>query len=70
MSASLALALLLLAPPPSGAGAPPPASAAAVAPTFEEMWSAWVKAEASGDARAAEVALRQIRRARIGRSAI
>ena len=67
MSASLALALLLLAPPPPGTGAPPPA--AAVAPTFEEMWSAWVKAEASGDARAAEVALRQIRRARIERNA-
>lgn len=67
MSASLALVLLLLAPPPPGAGAPPPA--AAVAPTFEEMWSAWVKAEASSDARAAEVALRQIRRARIERNA-
>jgi hypothetical protein len=36
--------------------------------TFEEQWSAFVRAEASGDAAAAERALREIRRSRIERN--
>ena len=68
MSAPLALALLLLAGPPNAPGAPPPPPAAAVAPRFEELWSSFVKADASGDAAAAERALREIRRARIERN--
>ena len=67
VTASAALALLLIASPAPGAAAPA-AATAAVAPTFEEMWSTFVKADASGDAAAAERALREIRRARIERN--
>jgi tetratricopeptide (TPR) repeat protein len=63
-----AVTLLLLAAIPAGPGTAGPAPAAAVAPTFEELWSGFVKAEASGNAAAAERALREIRRARIERN--
>ena len=56
--------LLLLAPPasrgagptsapPAGVVVPVPTPAPAVAPTFEELWSVYVKADATGDAAAA-----------------
>ncbi len=63
-----ALALLLLASSPPGPGAAGPLPAAAVAPTFEELWSGFVKSEASGDAAATARALLSIRRARIERN--
>jgi tetratricopeptide (TPR) repeat protein len=53
-------------PPPAGAVAPAPATA----PTFEELWSAYVKADALGDAPAAVRALREIRRARMERNVL
>ncbi len=68
--------LLLLLPQPvgpaGGAAAPsgpePAAAAPSPAASFEELWGALVKADASGDAAAAEKALREIRRARIERN--
>jgi tetratricopeptide (TPR) repeat protein len=57
-----ALSLLLLAGPPTGPAAPPAAA------TFGEMWSAFVRADAAGDAKAAERALEEIRHARIERN--
>jgi tetratricopeptide (TPR) repeat protein len=63
----VALALFLLGGPPTGAVAPR-APAEAVAPTFGEMWSEFVKADAAGDARARERALGEIRHARIERN--
>ena len=78
MNPSLAAGLLLLLAPqasravgptsasPPGAVAPAPATA----PTFEELWSGYVKADAAGDAPAAERALREIRRARMERNVL
>ena len=71
--------LLLLAPPagrgagptsasPAGAVAPVPTPAPAIAPTFEELWSVYVKADAAADAPAAARALLEIRRARMERN--
>ena len=71
--------LLLLAPPasrgagptsapPAGAVVPVPTPAPAVAPTFEELWSAYVEADAADDAPAAARALREIRRVRMERN--
>jgi tetratricopeptide (TPR) repeat protein len=67
----IALGILLLLSPPAKAG-PAPSSgvvtAPAVAPTFEELWSGFVAADAAGNADAAERALREIRRTRIERN--
>ncbi|HVO09983.1 MAG TPA: tetratricopeptide repeat protein [Vicinamibacteria bacterium] len=60
---ALAIGLLLLAP----AGSPPAPARAPVA-SFQELLAAEVRAEATGDAAAAERALREIRRARIERN--
>ena len=76
MSPSVVLGVLLLLSPQTaggaaGVGTPPPGvapSAPAVAPTFEELWSAFVKADAAGNAEAAGLALREIRRTRIERN--
>ena len=46
------------------------APAPATAPTFEELWSVYVKADAAGDAPAAARALREIRRARMERNVL
>jgi len=67
--------LLLLASPASRGAGPtsaPPAGAVAPAPapTFEELWSVYVKADAAGDARAAALALLEIRRARMERNVL
>ena len=48
----------------------PCAPAPATAPTFEELWSVYVKADAAGDAAAAARALREIRRARMERNVL
>jgi tetratricopeptide (TPR) repeat protein len=77
VNASLAAGILLLlapqpaqrtaqTPAPAGAEAPAPATA----PTFEELWSVYVKADASGDAAGAVRALREIRRARMERNVL
>jgi Flp pilus assembly protein TadD len=69
--------LLLLAPQVSGNAGPtsaPPARgtalAPATAPTFEDLWSALVKANAAGDAPGSLRALREIRRARMERNVL
>ncbi|HXY38670.1 MAG TPA: tetratricopeptide repeat protein [Vicinamibacteria bacterium] len=59
----LTVGLLLLAP-----AGPAPASARAAVPSFQELLAAESRAEAAGDAGAAERALREIRRARIERN--
>jgi tetratricopeptide (TPR) repeat protein len=74
----LAGLLLLLAQPADPVAGPPPSAgptasrpgpaAAATSARFEDLWSAFVKADASGDAAAAEKALHEIRRARIERN--
>ncbi len=76
MNAALAAGILLLLAPQfapaaslsgaSGAGAVAPAPA--TAPTFEELWSVYVKADAAGDPAAAARALREIRRTRMERN--
>ncbi len=79
VSAPLLAGLLLLlaqpvepvaGPPPSAKpdSSPPGAAAPAASARFENLWSAYVKADASGDAPAAEQALRAMRRARIERN--
>jgi Flp pilus assembly protein TadD len=67
---SIALGFLLLLAPQPSVGTAPAASAPGllVAPTFEQLWSAFVEADAAGDAAAAERALREIRRSRIERN--
>ena len=70
-----AFLLLLVAPPashgPAATSAAPPAAAApapATVPTFEQLWSFYVRADAAGDAPGAARALREIRRARMERN--
>jgi Tfp pilus assembly protein PilF len=78
VSASLAAGILLLlttqttAPVARTASAPAPARspAPATAPTFEELWSVYVKADAAGDAPGAARALREIRRVRMERNVL
>ena len=77
MKASLAAGILLLLAPPASHGAGPTsapvgavAPAPATAPTFEELYSLYVKADAAGDAPAAVRALRDIRRARMERNVL
>jgi Tfp pilus assembly protein PilF len=71
VSAPLALGALLLLAPQAGAG-PAPAGAAApapyVEPTFEELWSGFVRADAADDAEGRDRTLREIRRVRIERN--
>jgi len=73
MSPSAAVGLLLLLSPPA-ARTPAPVAARAVAPappvapTFEELWSAFVRADATGDSQKAASALAEVRRARIERN--
>jgi hypothetical protein len=57
----LAVGLLLLLAPQADAHASPGAAVApaiAPGPTFEDLWAAFVKADAAGDPRAAELARR------------
>lgn len=56
------------APAASVVPATPAAAHLGSAPTFEQMWSSFVRADAAGDAPAAEGALREIRRSRIERN--
>jgi tetratricopeptide (TPR) repeat protein len=74
VTAPLAVGILLLLSPQAGprAAAPPAprpaAPAPAVVPRFEDLWTAYVKADATGDTQKAGSALAEIRRARIERN--
>lgn len=72
LSVAVGILVLLSAPvqsrPPQPAAARTVAPAAAVVPTFDELWTAVVKADAAGDAPRAASALAEIRRARIERN--
>jgi len=71
VSAPVALGLLLLLAPQAGVGTAPAGAlvpAQSAEPTFEELWLAFVKADAAGDAERRERTRREIRRARIERN--
>jgi len=68
LSGALVLATLLLTVQPAGGGRPARAPASASTASFEDLWAAYVKADAAADADGAERALREIRRVLVERN--